>query len=95
MGKDNKTVDNSIVKCDNVTTQLEQLTQESIEDTVDDIVSNITEQVKRLHSVREKQEAKAKQLALEISRIQAKEKSALKEQKKALRIASKLSKLIA
>ncbi len=67
---------------------------ENMDDTVDDVIHNITIQIRRLLAIQITQEEKADSFRQQIAEITNKMKAALLERARAIRIARKMNKLI-
>ena len=67
---------------------------ESINDSVDEVIHNITLQVERLEAIQEVQEERARSFRHQIAEFTEKMKAALFEKARAIRISKKMRKLI-
>lgn len=67
---------------------------ENLNDSVDEVIHNITLQVERLEAIREVQEERARSFRLQIANITDKMKAALFEKARAIRISKKMRRLI-
>lgn len=67
---------------------------ESINDSVDEVIHNITIQIERLDAIQQAQEEQARSFRQQIAEVTDKMKAALFEKTRAIRISRKMRKLI-